>query len=428
MWSENDCIEACKKLIEEKFHLPSGESWKQRDFEYLSDLIVEKAGVRISISTLKRIWKESSGYMPQLYTLNALAITAGYSNWTQLKQTNQSEKLHTQKSQSKGVVIREKYIYGSLVLAGLLCVFALIYLENHHSYVKQKVAFKARKIVSSGVPNTVVFEYDISKARFDSAFIQHTWDKRLRAKITRENHFQTFIYYVPGFHKAKLMLNDKVVKEENVMITTSGWEGMVSLGTSGAQPIYIPKQDIFNKDGLHITREKLIRNHIPVDEKPYWVSFYNVAGQKGAFGENFTLKTRIKNNITEGGLVCQYVNISLICENGLISIPFCYPGCSANIVLHASEVFMHGRKSDLSVFGIDLSQWRNIEISAIRKQLHVFVDGKEVFKIPFKSKLGQITGFHYQFHGAGAVNFVKLFNANRKLIFSDELEPAIKPN
>lgn len=424
MLSENDCIEACKKLIEERFHLPSEESWKQRDFEYLSDLIVEKSGARLSISTLKRIWKEPKDRLPQLYTLNALAVMAGYSNWTQFKQIHQPENLQTAKSQTTKAVPRTKYLYTLLALAALICPFALIYFRRTSPTYLNEIAFKARRIVSSGVPNTVVFEYDISRARFDSAFIQHTWDKRLRAKVTRDSHFQTFIYYVPGFHKAKLMLNDKVVKEENVTIATSGWEGMVSLVPSGTQPIYIPKEDLFAKDGLHITLDKLIKNHVPVNDKPYKVNFYNVSAQKGAFGENFTLKTRIKNNITEGALVCQYVNVSLICEEGLISVPFCYPGCSANILLHVSEVFMHGRKNDMSALGIDLSQWRNIEISAIQKQLYVSVDGETVYKVPFKSKLGQITGFHYQFHGAGAVDFVKLYNADNKVVFSDELELA----
>ena len=62
--TEKDLIETCKKRIEEHYHLPASQLWRQRDFQYLSDLIFEKTSVRLSLSTLKRIWKNQDERSP----------------------------------------------------------------------------------------------------------------------------------------------------------------------------------------------------------------------------------------------------------------------------------------------------------------------------------------------------------------------------
>ena len=83
--TENELITACRKQVEERFHLPGNGSWKQRDFQYLSDLVAERSGTRLSISTLKRIWKEQDNRLPQLYTLNALVHLLDYKSWNDYK-------------------------------------------------------------------------------------------------------------------------------------------------------------------------------------------------------------------------------------------------------------------------------------------------------------------------------------------------------
>src|SRR5438876_5308009 len=91
MSSEKEFIEACKRLIKQKIKFPENNSWKQRDFEYLSDLIFEKTGSRISISTLKRIWKDENNRLPQVYTLNVLAGFAGFESWSVFKQQHSDQ-------------------------------------------------------------------------------------------------------------------------------------------------------------------------------------------------------------------------------------------------------------------------------------------------------------------------------------------------
>ena len=56
--SEKFYLNACKKRIEEDLGFQNSKEWKQRDYDYLSKTIFNKTNVLLSVSTLKRIWKE----------------------------------------------------------------------------------------------------------------------------------------------------------------------------------------------------------------------------------------------------------------------------------------------------------------------------------------------------------------------------------
>src|SRR5688572_22226912 len=90
--SEQRHIDLCKKQIEEKFSFGNGQGYSQRDLEVLSAHIEEKTGVIISLSTLKRLWKDSYKQSPQLATLNALAAILDYKDWQGFRQANQKKK------------------------------------------------------------------------------------------------------------------------------------------------------------------------------------------------------------------------------------------------------------------------------------------------------------------------------------------------
>jgi hypothetical protein len=295
----------------------------------------------------------------------------------------------------------------------------------HTNYDPASIDFKSRKSIANGVPNTVVFEYDISRADFDSAFIQHTWDRRIRARVTKENNTQTFIYYYPGYHTAKLTLDTTIVKQERVNISTRGWEAIVDNNIPGRVPLYISGKDIINNGSLYVGRELIAKSDIIPEDKQFYVNYFNVGNFEVVDGNNFTLETRLKNSLEEGALVCQNVQLTLICENNLISIPFCNPGCVANIHLHTSDVFRDGKKSDLTAFGIDLSYWRDITVKTVNKKLTVFVDKKPVYNVEFSKDPGKITGVHYKFAGCGGVDEVKIYSGGGEVVYGEDFRDSL---
>src|SRR4029450_6001906 len=84
--SEREYINLCKQLIEEKFHFENDAgTLRQRDLEYLADAIEERSGIKLSLSTLKRVWKKDYDQTPHPSTLQALVSVLGYKDWQEFK-------------------------------------------------------------------------------------------------------------------------------------------------------------------------------------------------------------------------------------------------------------------------------------------------------------------------------------------------------
>jgi hypothetical protein len=88
---EESEINRCLLLIESKLGWGSSDGWVHYDFEKLSDIVNDSTGVRLSTSTLKRIWgKLKYDHAPTLTTLNTLAQFAGYADWRNFRQKDAS--------------------------------------------------------------------------------------------------------------------------------------------------------------------------------------------------------------------------------------------------------------------------------------------------------------------------------------------------
>ena len=103
---DRDYIILYRTLIEKKFMLGNGEGkLKQREIEYLSNLIEEKSRVKLSISTLKRLWKADLQQLPHPTTLDALVSILDFKDWQDFKKQNV---LHAATGQfAKGVEIQD---------------------------------------------------------------------------------------------------------------------------------------------------------------------------------------------------------------------------------------------------------------------------------------------------------------------------------
>ena len=92
--SERGYINLCKELIEEKFHFENDEgNLRQRDLEYLADSIEERSGIKLSLSTLKRVWKKDYDQTPHPSTLQALVSVLGFKDWQDFKLKAEPEPL-----------------------------------------------------------------------------------------------------------------------------------------------------------------------------------------------------------------------------------------------------------------------------------------------------------------------------------------------
>jgi len=89
MSAENDYIVLYRTLVEKKFMLGDGTGkLKQRELEYLATLIEEKSRIKLSVSTLKRLWRNEIQQLPHPSTLDALVSVLDIKDWQEFKKQN----------------------------------------------------------------------------------------------------------------------------------------------------------------------------------------------------------------------------------------------------------------------------------------------------------------------------------------------------
>ncbi len=427
--SEQDFIGKCRSLIETRLESVTGRDWKNRDFEYLSGLIYEKTRISVSISTLKRIWQDKNQRIPHVSTLNALAGFLDYDSWYDFKEKIKSEISPGASGgeRTRNGKRRRNLVVINLSIIGILVVVSFLLLNLRKDKTKGlsfnpgDIVFTYRKTASAGLPNSTVFYYDISRADFDSAFIQQDWDKSKRARISKEDHYLTSIYYYPNFYDAKLILNDSVVRTVPVNITTEKWVAVYSKEFMGNNPIYLKNIDVVKDDRLFVSIDDLELNAIEND-KDFFMSFFNVRDFGEVYCDNFMLESEIRNDPKEGGLTCQLAGISVTGEKGFMIATFSDPGCTSMLELSFADYYLNGSTSDLSAFGTDLTQWRHIKYEVIDKTVTIFIERKEVFSFTYGKDIGKLVGIGYHFYGCGSAKSSRLYDGNGQLIYDGGFE------
>ena len=441
---EDYYLERCRQMAEEKLGWGSSDTWSHQDFVEASEKISEESGITLSVTTIKRIWgKVKYKGRPATSTLNALALYLGFENWRSFKLSqealaegvNEEEresretKNHLQSGgESKKLFLsagKGKKLFVPFFSAIILLISAFWFLsarEKDSEMVPEESIVFSSEPVTTGLPNTVVFNYDISAFDFDSAFIQQNWDSSRRQRIEKGNKQITSVYYYPGHFNAKLVINDQVVKEHGLLVPTDGWLGLTER-EGNAAPVYIPTPRLIKEGVLHASPEVLEEKNI--DTRNDFRLTYSNARDYEADGDHFTFEAAIRNNEKEGGGVCQESSILIDGETGIFYIPLSSLGCVGNVDLQFSEVFVSGKTTDLSAFGTDLSVWNHLRCIVKNKQVELLLNGRIIYSLTYNEPIGKVMGINFNFQGAGAVDYVRLKDKEGKVIYEDEFSEEI---
>jgi hypothetical protein len=424
-------LQQCKKAVEIKLGWEESNAWTNHDFQTLSTKIQESTGVNLSVATLKRLWgKVKYDSKPTITTLNTLAQFTGHENWRAFKQKHAETELvspantiareATQNaSRAAGLPGSKKNVWRFGIIGAVVCGGVLFILLNAGTksrgteIIADQYTFSSKKIVLEGVPNSVIFDYDASASPTDTIFIQQSWDERLRTLVSRDQHQHTSIYYTPGFFQAKLVIGNTIVKQHNLLINSNGW---IALVKQNPVPVYFDDSD-FRKPGmLSLPLEKLKENNIPFQPDIPWTSYYNVRDFGDLHTSNFIFETAVRSDYKEGAGICQSVQILLLLEGDVIIIPLSIKGCVSDLALFFGQPY-DGKKTDLSAFGCDLSQWVKLRCEVKNKKGKITINDQVALENDF-SFSEKIVGLIFRFQGTGSVNDVRL-SADGRVIFED---------
>ena len=429
--TEDILLAQCKHLIEAKLNWGDSEGWTNQDFEELSQKIFEATSVTLSPTTLKRIWgKVKYDSAPTITTLNTLAQFIGFEHWRAFRQSQISINDTTTKAEIKEETIREPsrkspWLSFAIPLVIVLSIVSWYFISNA-SNTPLKVnpndyTFSSKKVVSLGVPNSVVFDYDASRSPHDSVYIQQSWDRSKRVQVSKHQHQHASIYYYPGFFQAKLSIGNQVVKEHNLFIQTDGWLSVVE---QTPVPVYFKKEETIQDGKLGLSLAQIQAQNIKLQPVTPYVRYSNMRDFGDIQTGDFIFETSLKNDYQDGSSVCQDTEIRLLCEGSAIIIRLSAKGCIANNDILFVDKYISGKDYDLSGFGVDFRDFVKFRCESVNGKVKLFVNNKMAYQFDNTSVSSKIVGIGYRFQGTGLVDSARLLKSNRKVVYEDTFDTA----
>ncbi len=433
MSSDKEYIVLYRTLIEKKFLLGTDGKLKQRDLEYLGDLIEEKSRVRLSISTLKRLWRDEINQLPHPSTLDALVSLLDLKDWQEFKKLNSPEIVASNilnneplpKKKTRAVPLPVIIVLGLVaVITSFFVIQGFIGKDKSGVWISKEVLFSADKTVTSGVPNTVKFKYDLSGVQADSFFIQQSWNPRDKTGIDPKKNYYSTIYYTPGFHWARIMANDSILKFVRVHIKSDGWLPLIKYNIRDKKQMYLDAASIKANSIMRITNESLHKANVDIT-KDFYLRYYNIRDFDGIDSENFDIETRFKvDRLTpdsrSGTVTCPLMEVMIITEENVFFIPLTTKGCVSELDLLIGEVYQAGKDNDLSALGTDVYEWQVLQIKNQNKKTTLLLNGVPVHELTYKKDFGKIKGIIYTFTGPGSVDFIRMKNLHGDTVYEDD--------
>ena len=413
-------LQRCREMIEKKLNWRPASEWRNYEFAELSEKIMEATGVNLSSTTLKRLFgKIKYESLPSSATLNTLAGYIGFSNWMEFKsKTTIINDVVPPVKKRKPLIAKKAWLAG---LAGMIgCIVIILLLvsgRSSHTKKNAEAIVFTIKPVTEGLPNSVVFNVDLKGNKPENIIIQQSWDSTKTVRLQPGQTEATGIYYMPGYFRAKLILDGKIVKEHDLFIKADKWIATID---NRPIPVYLKKDELILDGKMDISGPAL--DEIKKITTPTYLSYHLVKPFGGLQSDNFSLETSVKNTYAEGPAVCKTAKIFVLCTNGAFIIPFTIPGCVSDINLKANDLYLDGKSHDLSSFSADLTDWSPVRVEVNDRRMKVFLNDKMIREEVYKEDAGEVVGLRFSFLGAGAIKYVTLKNDKGEIKFSDEFK------
>jgi hypothetical protein len=427
--TDRELIEICVKEIAATYGYPEVKLLRQRDLEHLSLQVEKSSGIMISLSTMKRMVNGQFNRLPQIATLNAFALCLGYQNWQEFKARRQE----APQPPPSAPAPPPRKIPWKLICSGLAVILIAITLSASHfssrtgagretgrGKADTAIVFMARKTTHNDIPNTVIFNYNIDNLTGDSFFIQQSWDRKRRVRIYKHKYTLTDIYYEPGYHNAKLIVNDQVIKTIGVSIPTDQWFFYSKDALTQGYPSYITPADPVRNGVLSLRPEDLVKSRID-PQKPQVYLYTYFPGKMEAEGDNFHLTTKIRMKELRN-TACPMIMLETFCQHNFMYFASTLPGCISNISAQFGEWRLDGKENDLSGFGCDVRAWHVFDMLVKDRHVTIAIDGKTVFTGSYAYSAGLITGLGFISNGLCEVDAVDLKGLNGKTVYRNDFK------
>lgn len=430
-------IEVLKKLIENKTQWGNHKNWKNREFIYLSDEIYGQINIKISSTTLKRLFgKIESKYLPNVSTLDVLANYLEYKDWKDLIKKNHDsiQKLSKGKEiknvkkisiQSKKIIL---YSLSSLVLFTLIYLL-LINIDRPLNLKKvnpSEVSFKCSNPIGV-VPHNIKFNYSISnlKGHLVEIHLKGMGAKPIIIDLGirgYDNRFYNFTVDNPGIYEALLVVDGKVLFKEKCIIKTKGWQLLIDgSGKDIRYKNFIAEDSIINEGKLWFSPEKASELGYKINSfNPSFIFVDNVLTQLNE--KDFSMEMRFKLPSNVGSDACKRVFFTLLTRESFISFGITSKGCSPTNRIYLPGIEYSGETKDMSKLEVNENDWNDMLIKVRENTFSLYLNNNLCYELTYKGSLGEIGGVKMHYFGFGMIDNIYFYNENKEVIYSNNFD------
>jgi hypothetical protein len=409
-------LQSLKTRIEQLSGLPGNADLSQKDFDFLLYYIQEKTGQALSLTTLKRIWRNEYQRLPHLSTLNMLSQLAYNIDWHTAKKQFLETKSDSYLRSASTILspkIRSVFSRWVLTISGVLVVIAgssWYYLASNSMGDFTNIQFSAEPTTDLMIPNSVVFSYDVSGIRADHFYIQQSWDPTKMVEVLPGNKKQTDIYYEPGYHYAKLLGNERVLKEIPVHIKCNDW--YVRFRYSNSELVRVCNADLDTAGQLSLKADYVLERFKPLDAK--FQLGYMLSKDFNLRADELQLEAAIRFDSLFAP-PCPMVNLLIKGDKDYAWITLGNKGCESNLSIRVSDLYLSGKTNDLSSMGIDVFSWQRINVTLSNGTFKLWVDGRVAQEATYSKTLGDLKEIDVFFNGIGSISNVTIGDSEGSL-------------
>lgn len=409
-------LERVKKRIEQLAGLPVAGELTQKDFDFLVFYIQDKTGQVLSLTTIKRIWRNEFQRLPHLSTLNMFTQLAFGIDWhTFKKETIEQERTSVAPAESAPAPpvqkIKRPWLLRPPGLSIILCAFLALAISSF--YVAQdnigdtsKIPFSAKVTADLNIPNSVVFSYDIHKFKTGNFLIQQSWDPAKQVTISKDNTKQTDIYYEPGYHYAKLMGNGRVLKEIPVHIKYNDW--FVRFRFPDSELLRVKPEDLLSNGRLGLKSDYLRTVSERLNSK--FQLGYMLSQEFNLSADDFRLEAAVKFDSIHAP-ACPAINLLIKGDKDYAWITIGNKGCESNLGLKIGNTNVNGKTNDLTPLGILIFDWQHIGVKLEKGAFQLLINGKLAHELSYENELGQLKEVDFFFNGIGSIDDIGMTDA-----------------
>lgn len=400
--------------------MQSGPSSDWIDYHYtkLHEQIFEVTKTSISVRTLKRIFKVNDNYEPQIATKNAMAQYLGYKDWAFFLKEN-FDKGPTP-AESPAPIVKPEVPVDSrqnkrgFWIAGILLLISMI-VGVTFFFNQPDITFNVKN-TSGHAPLTAAISYDLSSLNYKNAFIDFGSGGEYKLLLGPKGEL-TYQYKTPNFYKMRLIADGRILAKNTVDVQTNGWVCYVGNNDQNAR-VLTDSNKFSDKTSLYFAPSMISGLNINTKEE-YWVDYRNIKNFH-IDGDQMTIEFRLRNSQDMGGFDCFDTSLEFTGESGRGRFKFVKPGCTQFADTEFGDTQLTGNFHNLSSLGVDLSKWTVVRIETRNKTSMVYINNVFKYKTVYNVPIGNIRGLFCRFKGSGQLDFIRVYDQQRHLKYSDE--------